>query len=298
MLQAGQMASGQEQGPLILGATGRLGRAFRRLWDDGLWPASAAPLWHRRQVDGDDNDAIGWDLLSGQPPDDIRLRRVNGVIVLAGVTSGSDADLARNTRLAYAAIDLARARAIGPVLLCSSAAVYGRALGPQSETMPCLPANPYGVAKLAMEQAVEGRGAICLRIANVAGSDQLFDAAGRGGVRLDQFSDGTGDGTGPERAYIGPRSLAATMLRLIDLWHRGQTLPDVLNLAAPNPVRMNDLLHAARVPFDWTPAPATALPSVTLDTTLLATLAPLPATAADPVTLVAEARAAGWRPAP
>lgn len=226
-------------------------------------------------------------------PTDARLRRTKGVIVLAGVTSGQPEVLAHNTTLALAAIDLAQALNIGPVLLCSSAAVYGRALGPQSESAHCQPANPYGAAKLAMEQAVAGRGAICLRIANVAGSDQLFDAAAQGAVRLDQFSDGTG----PERAYIGPRSLAATLLRLIDLWDQAEALPPILNIAAPSPVSMEAVLNAAGVPFAWTPAPSTALASVTLDTSLLATVAPLPNASADPATLVAEARAAGWRPA-
>jgi hypothetical protein len=53
--------------------------------------------------------------------------------VLAGVTSGTDKDLARNTDLARAAINLARAHDLGPVLLSSTAAVYGRAAGAQGD---------------------------------------------------------------------------------------------------------------------------------------------------------------------
>lgn len=276
---------------MILGATGRLGRAFHALWSAGHWPATGEPIWQYRQGSALTGQSLFWDMTT-PPPVDARLGRANGVIVLAGVTMGTEDDLARNTDLALAGIALARAHDLGPVLICSSAAVYGRAHGPQDETAPCQPANAYGQAKLAMEAAVAGSDAICLRLANVAGSDQLFGAATKGRVRLDQFSDGTA----PERAYIGPLSLARTMLALIE---RGvaQPLPRLINIAAPRPVRMDALLTAAGVPFDWTPAPPSAMASVTLDTARLQSIAPLTPDTADPAHLVAEARAGRWRPA-
>ncbi len=49
------------------------------------------------------------------------------------------------------------------------------------------------------------------------------------------------------------------------------------------------------LPFDWQPAPPTALHRLALDTTALSRIVALPPiTAAD---LVAEARAGGWSPA-
>lgn len=283
----------QEQGPLILGAGGRLGQAFRTLWDSGLWPDRAEPLWQHRQRSPVQGNSVFWDLLSDAPPDDDRLRAVRGVIVLAGVTSGTDEDLARNTDLARAAINLALFHDLGPVLLCSTAAVYGRAAGAQDETMPCHPVNAYGQAKLAMEAATAPDDATCLRIANIAGSDQLFGSAARGGVRLDRFNDGRG----PERAYIGPLTLARTMLALIKHRLEGRSLPRIINIATPHAVQMEDLLGAAGVPFNWVPASPTALASVTLDTGRLGGIVPLSSDTASPATLVTEARAAGWHPA-
>ena len=283
------MTAGREKGPLVLGATGRLGRAFRRLAADGFWPGPVEPLWQERRT-GMGGNALVWDFMTDPPPDDPRLRVTRGVIVLAGVTAGTDVELTGNTSTALRAIALARELDLGPVLLCSSAGVYGRAPTPRAEHEDCTPATPYGASKLAMEKAVAGQGATCLRIANVAGSDMLFAGAARGGMTLDQFPDGAG----PVRAYIGPRTLAATMLRLIALADRSTALPPILNIAAPRPVAMEAILAAAGVTWAWVPAPATALASVTMNTALLRSLAPLAPDSADPGTLVAEARAAGW----
>jgi UDP-glucose 4-epimerase len=275
------------RGPLILGATGRVGQAFRRLAADGLWPGGAAPLWHARTAG--QGDYI-WDMLATDAPRDSRLAGVRGMIVLTGGTGGQT-DPDQNTTLAQAALGLAAREGIFPVLLCSSQAVYGRAVGAQRETDAPIPANPYGTAKRRMEQAVQGTpGVCCLRIGNVAGTDMLLRNAALGPVRLDRFADGTA----PRRCYIGPLSLARTMLALID---QGD-LPGVLNVAAPGELPMDALLTAAGARWDWQPAPPDALPALSLDLTLLQTLAPLPATAGHAATLVAEARAAGWTMAP
>jgi hypothetical protein len=87
-------------------------------------------------------------------------------------------------------------------------------------------------------------------------------------------------------------TLARVLVAL--LAHQGP-LPPVLNVASPNPLAMADVLDAAGVAFDWTPAPPTALHRLALDTAALGRIVALPAiTAAD---LVAEARAGGWTPA-
>lgn len=283
-------------GPLVLGAGGRLGRAWRALHTAGLWPGAGAPLWQMRREPGErPGEALVWDLIAEAAPSDPKIDRAAGVIVLAGATSGDDAALALNTRLAEAALRLARARGLGPVLLMSSAAVYGRSPAPAREEDALSPINAYGAAKAAMERAVAGEaGVTCLRLANVAGCDMLFGAAARGPVRLDRFPDGTA----PRRACVGPRTLARTLLRLIELGRSGVVLPGVLNLAAPGTVGMEALLSAAGCRWDWTPAPATALPVLALDTARLKALAPIPPEAGTPEALVTEARRAGWAPAP
>ncbi len=281
-------------GPLILGASGRIGAMWRRLAQEGQWPG-AVPLWHSRTGRGD----YLWDM-DATPAADPRLAGVRGMIVLAGTTSGDAANLARNTHCARAALDLAAREGIGPVLLCSSSAVYARPApdaAPLTEAAatvaPDDPRARYGAAKHAMERdAADHRTpSACLRIANVAGADAALLAAARGNVTLHRLADGTA----PRRHYIGPLGLAQVCTGLIAAHHGGAALPRVLNVACPDEIAMSALLDAANVPFEWTPAPEDALPALPLDLSCLLALAPVPA--AVPSALVAEARAAGWVPA-
>ncbi|MBL4811521.1 MAG: NAD-dependent epimerase/dehydratase family protein [Rhodobacteraceae bacterium] len=271
------------RGPLILGAGGRLGKGLFSLWKAGHLPELGAPHWQSRSAP----DMQNWDFSRDRPPDRLAPR---GMIVLAGVTSGSDAALAANAALALAACDLALQLNIGPVLLLSSAAVYGRAAGPQAEALNPLPANAYGSAKLEMERAVASHAArpCCLRSANVAGFDALFGAAGRGPVQLDQFADGSS----PRRAYIGPLSLGRCLATLL----AAPSLPPLLNLAAPSTASMSAILQAAQLEWTWVSAPQSALRDVSLDTGLLQSIAPVPAAANLAETLVSQARLAGWTP--
>ena len=187
------------------------------------------------------------------------------------------------------------------VLLTSSAVVYGRVSEAVDEDAPCAPVSNYGHAKLAMEQAVAQRlremgpdapPCCILRIGNVAGVDSLLEAAARGPVSLDQFSDGHG----PVRSYIGMQTLAQIMLQLIGLAAGGAILPPVLNIAAPQPVHLADLLRATRANWSWRAAPAEALPQVVLDTRRLAALVLPDPLSPDPAELVRQARLAGWAP--
>lgn len=242
------------------------------------------PLWQHRPGRPVAGNGWEWDL-DGTPPPDSRLAAVRGIVVLAGATGGDAAALAANTTAALAAVRLRDAGVAGPVLLLSSAAVYGRATGPLTEDMVPTPANSYGASKATMEAAVAGRaGVTCLRLANVAGADALFGAMSAGPVTLDRFADGTA----PRRSYIGPLTLARVLLALI----AANDLPPVLNVASPGPLSMDLVLEAAGARWTWTPAPATALPCVALDTARLARIIELPP--ADAAVLVAEARAAGW----
>lgn len=270
-------------GPLILGAGGRIGRAFRTLEAGGHWPSSRRPLWHGR------TDApYRWDMLTEPPPRDDRLSEVSGMIVLAGGRSGGEIAPQEATALARAALDLASREGIGPVLICSSQAVYGPKPGPHSEDDPIAPHTPYGTAKAKMEKVV-GDDACCLRIGNVAGSDMLLRNAARGPVTLDKFPDGHS----PRRCYVGPLSLARIMIGLLGA---AAKLPAIVNVAAPGSVAMSDLLDASHLDYAWRPAPAGALPDLRLDLSRLAGLVPLDPVSGRAETLISEARLAGWVP--
>lgn len=289
-----------DAGPLVLGATGKVGRTLRLVDAAGLWPGGA-PLWqHRsgRALSG--MRTLCWDVLDGPAPDAAALAGCRGVIVLAGVTGGDATALTGNSALALAAVDLSARHGLGPVLVASSGAVYGRRAGAVTEDMPLTPANPYGKAKAAMEAAVTARLAelgadapavCCLRIGNVAGADQLFAAMSRGPVTLDRFADGQG----PRRAYIGPVDLGRVLAGLLA---RGAALPSALNIAARGLVAMQGLLDAAGAAWRWVDAPPTALPELRLDTTRLAGLLDIPLPPAEAADLVAQARLGGWEGVP
>lgn len=255
-------------GPLILGANGEIGRSLARVWAMAA-PGAGPGLWQHRPgaVAPPDVPTSSWDILTEAPP--ALPAGLSGIVVLAGVTSGDAAALALNTRLAEAALALARAHGIGRVLLASSQAVYGAHPGPAQENSLCAPLSAYGAAKLAMEQALAGAPEVtALRIGNYAGSGALFRAARKGPVSLDQFPDGRS----PLRSYIGPVSLARVLAAL--LAHPG-TLPPVLNVALPGGVEMAALLQAAALPFTFRPAPSTALPEAVMDVTRLGKVLPL-----------------------
>ena len=234
---------------LILGATGRLGHMLQWAWRSD-W--TARPIWQCRDMPRGPlaktgNWVTGDPLAPGAALCDAA-QNADVVINLLGVTPGPGADLDLNTPLALAPWDLG---ATGAVMVASSAAVYGAALGDLlQETHPCAPLHPYGQAKADMETAVRAQNprALILRIGNVAGADQLL-----GGLTADTdpvlhcFEDGTT----PVRSYIGPRGLTQAIHALA---RAPQDWPDVVNIAAPHPVAMGDLLDAAG--RTWTRAPA------------------------------------------
>lgn len=265
--------------PLILGGSGRVGRMLAALWSRAL----PAPLWQHRtaQVGAD----VIWDILHQDPPE--IAPPVSAVIILAGVTCGTDVQLAQNTQLAQAGSALARHLRV-KALVASSQAVYGRQTGVLSEATPAAPATPYGQAKLDMENVVSDAHVTCLRLGNVAGCDGLFQAMERGPIAIDQFSDGQG----PRRMMIGPRDLATV---LATLCATQAALPRVLNVASPDLVSMNAMAQVADVAWKWQPAPTKALPVLTMNVDLLNTYVPVAKTTAPD--LIAQARAGGWRPA-
>lgn len=266
---------------LVMGAGGRLGAALRAYWPDGR------AVWQSRQ------DVSGGLRLDPLADPDALARAAKGcsvVLCLAGAVPGRSDTMADNGALALAAVRAAaRAGAAGgaAVWLASSAAVYGRAPGLWAESQTLAPVAEYGRAKAAMERAAAELGArlgvavTALRIGNVAGSDAAL-GGWKPGFRLDRFADGRT----PARSYIGPETLAQTLLTLAD----AGPLPGALNIAAPGAVEMGALLDAAGL--EWAPRPpgADAIAEACLDLTALSRLAPLDPAAGTPERLVAE-----WR---
>jgi len=89
-------------GPLILGASSRVGRMLHRLWQQGALDFGGTPLWqYRHDAPGQADHKIIWDMLADTAPD----IAPSGVICLAGATFGPDLALSRD--LALAAVDVA-----------------------------------------------------------------------------------------------------------------------------------------------------------------------------------------------
>lgn len=249
-----------------------------------LWPRHMpGPLWQYRA--GQAGADVVWDILHQDPP--AIAHPISAVIVLAGVTRGTDAELAQNMQLAQAGCALAHRHGVR-ALTASSQAVYGRQAEVLCESATPAPATAYGQAKLDMEHTVNAAHVTCLRIGNVAGCDGLFGAMERGPVKIDQFSDGQG----PRRMMIGPRDLAGV---LATLCATQAALPRVMNVAAPDLVSMTAMATAAGVTWEWQPAPTAALPVLAMNVDLLNTYVTVAETAA--TDLVAQARAGGWVPA-
>jgi UDP-glucose 4-epimerase len=264
---------------LVLGASGRIGRALRYRW------GGEAALWQARRA----QTGTGWAIFDPlAEPDALRAvaAQVRQILCLAGPVPGRGGDLRDSIALGAAAVRAGAATG-ARVLLASSAAVYGSQPGLLGEDLPPAPSHPYGVAKAEMEvQALAlgrelGCAVCCLRIGNIAGFDAIL-GGWRPGFRLDRFADGRS----PRRSYIGPLSLADVLAELC----ARPDLPERLNIAQPGPVEMGALLAAAGRAYATAPAPDTAIAEVALDLgRLKALLAPqrlLPA--ADPAQMVAE----------
>jgi len=239
---------------LILGSGGKLGTMLRRAWPDH---AGIEPVWHSR-----DNSDLSFDILEDRAALTDAVARCDAVFVLAGVTKETTSiPLSINVDLARAVLEAAQSK---PVLLASSAAVYGAQSGPLTEGSFPKPVSAYGISKAQMETlAAHHPNACCLRIGNVAGADALLGQK-RDAFILDQLPDGTY----PKRSYIGPHALAVVIYELAKLSKQSR-LPKVLNVACPSPVALNDLLRHAELSWTTTPAPPTAIPSVHLDTARL-----------------------------
>ncbi|MDU8910969.1 NAD-dependent epimerase/dehydratase family protein [Aestuariicoccus sp. MJ-SS9] len=274
----------QHRRVLLLGASGKLGRLARAVWHAAAPERlEIVPVFRQMaEVPG----AVVWS------PDQTErlLPPADAVLALWGGVPGAGQDLAVNADLALRADAVARAVGADRVLHCSSAAVYRPAAEPLTEDTPTDPQSPYGRAKAEMEAtiaALPDRGVrqIVLRIGNVMGADSLGASLRKGGgITLDRFADETG----PRRSYIAASDFAAALavLSAAPL----ETVPEVLNIAAPKATAMADIARAAGHDVAWRDAPEAAVPLVALDTGRLARLCPLPISAADATYLAGDAR--------
>ena len=297
------VTSDNRAGPVVLiGASGRVGRMVCRHWPD----PSGLLVARRHQPVA--TDGLLWAPLEGPRAllDHLSITGVRpaALLMLAGVTPGPGVDDAAlmqgNTGLALACLEAAEAAAIDRVLLASSSAIYGvhPAGHAFDETAQVSPVSGYGRAKLAMEALAKpfraaGMEVCAVRIGNVAGADALLHplaaamtapAAPRRPIRLDAFADGLG----PLRSYIGPETLARVLHALC---LHPSALPEVLNVAASVPVRMQDLARAAGWPCEMVTAAPSAHQCITLDCRRLVGLCLQSPDDSDPVNMVAQWKA-------
>ncbi|TNF20172.1 MAG: NAD-dependent epimerase/dehydratase family protein [Rhodobacteraceae bacterium] len=271
---------GRKKTLLVLGATGRVARSLRRVWDEKP-PENIELVWvSRRMIPGVD---LVW--APGEPVDS--LPQCDAVFSLWGPVAGDRATLDINTTLARASQEVARHRGADRVIHASSSAVYAPSAQVLDEDAPCAPRNEYGCAKLRMERhlAAETPTPLILRIGNVVGAGGLFDALWQDKeIFLDQFADGSG----PVRNYVAPTTLARIVEVLACRPLDG--VPRVMNVGGRRPVAMQDIVQAAGRDFTWRPVPDCELPAMVLNMDRLNALIDLGDDSTDPVQLVDE-----WR---
>jgi len=267
----------------VLGATGRIGRLLRSVWN--RFPPEGVRLIYQTRAPTIQAgvDTFTWSKESGlSDPASFLARhgKIDCILSFLGATSNAtDRDRSEHWRLAQSALDLAEEWGTKRVFLASSSAVYsGLALETElKETVGVTPITPYGLAKREMEiRAIDAGGthAVCLRIGNVAGADQLLlnaaAASACNPLLLDQFPDGTS----PRRNYIGPQTLASVLISLVKASQATVEFPSVLNVGVQRPVQMHQLLRAMpglTEGRDWCfrPAVSAAIPDLSIDTSLL-----------------------------
>ncbi|MGL5009413.1 MAG: NAD-dependent epimerase/dehydratase family protein [Paracoccaceae bacterium] len=270
---------------LIVGASGRLGRMIQMGLDRIAPQDLDVRLLSRKAGKPWSTGAFcQWQTWSGNVRDTAEFRWADTVVNLAGLTPTVGANAPTPSALYAANVSLAldivaNSDAASRIMLASSASVYGPPKGGGavvfSETDELFPVTDYARSKVKMELAVErlqDPRITSLRIGTVAGADQLLQNAlkstAEAPLKLDRFASGLG----PLRSYIGPEGLTRAVLSLI---RTPKQLPQLLNIAHPEPIRMELLLmalSAAGIPVSWEfrEAAAGAIESVHLNTQQLA----------------------------
>lgn len=272
---------------LLVGSTGRVGRLVMHHWRAA--PPSGVEIIEQHRNPNRD-EGFFWPLQESLD-DRLATLEIDAIVCLAGVTPGPGTDLSLNTRLAETVLEAAHRASIKLVLLASSSAVYGAGDGtPFSEGDASAPVNAYGAAKVEMEQACTpwrdaGLEVCCLRIGNVAGADALLLNVARAAKNEPLAIDCFKDGRGPVRSYIGARAMSDVLASLAT---SPTVLPEILNIAEPEFVFMEDLARAADHPFAYRPAQDDAFQWITLDCSRLSDLHAFEPDTADAARMVAQ----------
>lgn len=255
----------------ILGANGKLGAILAH------FATCAALEWQTQtRVNGAD---VLWSGAFDDPAVGAVFAQGATLINMIGYT-GPDEEMLHDTNVRFVKDLLTKAAKTGVahVVLASSAAVYGTGNDTLfDENDPMRPISPYGVSKSAMEDVAyrfatksASPAITILRIGNIVGADALSAAANRHvkankPMPLHRFSDGTA----ALRSYIGPRDLF-DVVRTLSQPH--DSPPRVINVAHPQPVALDSILHAYKthlIPnLEWvdTPTPDGIPHRVTLST--------------------------------
>ncbi|MDV7270753.1 NAD-dependent epimerase/dehydratase family protein [Thioclava sp. A2] len=265
---------------LILGGTGRVGGLLRRAWGGRGGHAGLRPVWQGRRAE-DGVDAV-FDPLENPEALKAAVLACDAVLNLAGTPHGSAQEMLQHRLLAEAARDACAGER--PLIVASSAAVYGATEGLLSEDLPLAPVSAYGLAKQDMEAAVAGiPRCVAVRIGNIAGADALLgQAPPPTGYRLHVLNHGET----LRRSYIGPQALAFALARLARLMVFGVEVPPILNIALPGAVSMAGLLEAAGFSWADAPAPSGAIATVELDVSLAIRVGLVPEAPATPEKVV------------
>jgi len=268
---------------IVLGATGRVGQMLVPVLAR-LGPQHGLKFWFqsRHSHDGGKPDWFVW-VPGGSLDGCVKFAKSRGsvgaIINLLGETHAvPGAKLNLNTSLVVDSLTTAKAFGQPHMFIASSAAVYGVPSHdrPLSETETPNPVSEYGRAKLEMEVAAFSHASpvTCLRIGNVAGADQLLLNAAQATPKSPMILDRFDNGKTPVRSYIGPQTLAAVFVSLCNAVKGPVPLPKLVNVAAPVPVEMQDLLLemasiGQKVPQNLVPARLGAIPRVELSVDIL-----------------------------
>ena len=260
---------------LLVGATGSVGSMIFKCWEDRGENFELVP--QVRSTKGLLNEVV-WDPFEGSDNlarDISKHRTIKTMVILAGITPGSEKPLSLNSEIVEACLFAAFKVGIKRILVASSSAVYGINDGtPFRENSKTVPQNAYGKAKLKMETichqwAQKGLNVCCLRIGNVAGADALmknFETKKLNSpLKIDIFQDGKG----PLRSYIGPFTMYKVLKKLS---LSNNALPRILNLAAPIPMRMEDIANAAGHEWIARSCLDSGIQRITLDCSLISKL--------------------------
>lgn len=256
---------------LVLGGSGRIGSMMRESWD---LKSPTNVIWQYRKVFEYQehrplHSVVSFDPISYSSSIVNKLGKVDTVVCLAGVSSGTKSELSLNTQLAKASLSLAEDLGANRLFYGSSAAVYGygEAL---SECDTPQPVSDYGQSKIDAEKFLSESKSrvsiISMRMANALFADsitgQLRLPPQDNAIHLDFFPDGKS----LLRSYIDPRSLG----HIFDMLSV-KPIPaySVLNIASVEAIQTDHLLNELRVPWVANHRPYWGGQKITISTKLL-----------------------------